>query len=71
MDWLVPMYLLRVRREKKMMVEQFGDALLVTRLVALKQVNIDAVSYETIRQVLKKTNSNWLWAFDFGKQRAE
>lgn len=32
--------------------------MLATRLVALEQVDIDSVSHETVRQVLKKTNSN-------------
>ena len=32
--------------------------MLANRLVALEQVDIDSVSHETVRQVLKKTNSN-------------
>ena len=32
--------------------------LLAERLVALEQIDIDSVSHETVRQVLKKTNSN-------------
>ena len=32
--------------------------LLAKKLVALEQVDIDSVSHETVRQVLKKTNSN-------------
>ena len=32
--------------------------MLANRLVALEQVDIDSVSHETVRQVLKKTSSN-------------
>ena len=38
--------------------KQWTLRLLAEKLVTLEQVDIDSVSHETVRQVLKKTNSN-------------